>query len=53
MSEYQVGDKIAFDGNFWTVCKVAPGKVLLKGYGFRKWFKIDEIQNARKVSDGK
>ena len=45
-SEYKIGDKISYAGNFWTVVKTRPGKVLLKGYGYRKWFGIEEIERT-------
>ena len=52
MTEYQVGDKITFAGNWWTVLKTAPGRLLLKGYGYKKWFSIEEIEENKKVVSG-
>ena len=48
MIEYQVGDKLKFRGNVWTILKTKPGKVLLKGYGYKKWFDIEEIEREIK-----
>ena len=41
----KIGDKIKFDDHFWIVEKTAPGKILLRGYGFHKWFSIEEVNN--------
>lgn len=47
MTEYNVGDRLKFRGNLWSILKTKPGKVLLKGYGYKKWFDIDEIEREK------
>jgi hypothetical protein len=44
-SEYKIGDKIKFQGSFYTVVKTKPGKVLMKDNFCQKWFDIEEIKN--------
>ena len=51
MTDYKVGDKIKFDNYYWIVEKVdvEKGRIMLKGYGFRKWYKIDDVNRNAKL----
>ena len=44
-SEYKIGDKIKFQGSFYTIVKTKPGKLLMKGNFCQKWFDTAEVFN--------
>ena len=44
-SEYKIGDKIKFQGSFYTIIKTKPGKLLMKGNFCQKWFDTAEVFN--------
>ena len=49
MTDYKPGDKIKFGNQHYIVEKLAPGKILLRGFGFRKWFPIEEVNKIAKM----
>ena len=49
---FEVGEKIIINGKIWTVMKVKPGKVLLRGWGSQKWHDIEEVKAAMQKVKG-
>ena len=43
---FTVGEKVKIAGKIWTVKKVKPGEVLLRGWGSQKWYEIEKVKAA-------
>lgn len=43
---FTVGEKVKIGRNIWTVRKIRPGEVLLRGWGSQKWYDIEQVKNA-------
>ncbi len=52
-SPYRIGDKLKFAGNLWTVVKTKPCQILLKGYGYKKRFDLEDIEREQQNGNGK
>ena len=44
MKDIRVGGQFHIGRMKYTVLKLAPGKLMVKGFGFRKWLEIAELQ---------